>query len=110
LNNQAALIQQYYSGFIDEFDQLVADWTAHRRRVSKSSFSNDYLAHDSYDALVRMGRPAIPLIMEKYSHDQTGWWCEMLYEIVNGHKSGAGSFSKRRLFESWKKAYEGGTI
>lgn len=106
LNNQAALIQKYYGSLVIEFDRLVNDWQSHQDTVRFSSKSNDYLKHVSYDKLVQMGKPIVPLIMERYAHDQAGWWHELLYEIETGTKSSAASFSKADLFEQWKNSYE----
>lgn len=106
LNNQAALIQKYYGNFVSEFDYLVNDWESHHDTVRFSSKSSDYLNHTSYNGLVQMGRSIIPLVMEKYAHDQAGWWHELLHEIETETKSGAAWFSKADLFEQWKKSYE----
>lgn len=91
------------------FDDLVGDLESHQAAVSVSSHSDDYLNHQSYDSLVQMGRPIIPLVMEKYASDQAGWWHELLFEIEIGRRSGADIFSKDDLFEKWKAIYEEGT-
>jgi hypothetical protein len=37
------------------------------------------LSHEPYDSMVK-----VPLIMNKYAEEQSGWWQWMLHEIVHG--------------------------
>ena len=90
---------------ITEFDTNTAAWQAHQTSASLSSHSDNYLTRPSYNNIVNIGTQMVPLIMEKYAHDQGGWWHELLYEITHGHRSNSNAFQKAELFQSWKEAY-----
>ena len=48
-----------------EFDVHYAAWEKHRESVSYSSISSDYESGPAYEAIVGMGKRALPLVMEK---------------------------------------------
>lgn len=58
--------------------------------------------------MVKMGPSVIGHVMEKYASEPSGWWHEMLHEIVHGRKGGPGSFFKDRLYQDWKTWFENG--
>ena len=97
-----------FARMIIEFNTNASAWQAHQTSASLSSHSDSYLAHASYDNLVNMGVQIVPLTMEKYAHDQDGWWHELLYEIIHGHRSNSSALQKAELFKSWKAAYDVG--
>ena len=53
-----------------------------------------------------MGDSAVPLIMERYSRKKNGWWCEMLFRIVNGRESGMMVFAWGIIWEEWRGWFE----
>lgn len=53
-----------------------------------------------------MGKPIIPLIMDRYAQEKGGWWHELLFEIVHGRKSGATTFKKASLYENWSNWFQ----
>jgi hypothetical protein len=60
-----------------KFNALADEWKQHCDRISMSSSEKDYLDHPSYHRLVKLGKPAVPLIMERYSSptwEQDMWW------------------------------------
>jgi hypothetical protein len=56
-----------------EFDALADEWERHRQKIWYSSNIRDYLDHPAVRKLVGLGRPAIPLIIERYKKDQLPW-------------------------------------
>lgn len=108
LNAQAAVIQKYYGDFIDTSNDLVEKWEADLAANQFSTRLEDYLDHASYNNLVKLGKPIVPLVMERYARERIWFWHELLHEIVYGHKSGARSFKETVLFAKWKELYEGG--
>jgi hypothetical protein len=84
LGNQASMNIKLFSQFISTFADHAAQWAEYQDRISLSGSSSDYLDHESYDAMVKMGPAAVLLIMNKYTEEQSGWWHEMLDEIVHG--------------------------
>ena len=85
------------------FDSNVDKWQAYQKTKMVSSSSLDYLSHESYTALVHMGNEIVPLVMNKYAHDQHGWWHELLHEIVNEKPSGASTFNALELYKHWTR-------
>ena len=85
-----------FAATVEEFDAHVSKWQAHQNSASLYSHSKDYLTHPSYDKLVNLGSPIVPL-MEEYAHDQGGWWHELLYQITQGHRFNNGIFNEAEL-------------
>ena len=56
-----------------EFKALADEWQEHCQSVMLSSNIKDYLNHPSYKKLVALGRPAVPLIIERYKTDSLPW-------------------------------------
>ena len=83
-------------------------WAQHQEDNSLSANSADYVSGDAYQSMVKMGPSIIGHVMEKYAHEPSGWWHEMLHEIVHGQKGGPGSFFKDRLYQDWKNWFENG--
>lgn len=83
-------------------------WAQHQEDNSLSANSADYVAGDAYHSMVRMGPSVIGHVMEKYAHEPSGWWHEMLHEIVHGQRVGPGTFFKRVLHQDWKTWFENG--
>jgi hypothetical protein len=48
-----------------EFKVHYAAWEEHRQEVSYSSNSNDYTSGAAFEAIVGMGKRALPMVMEK---------------------------------------------
>lgn len=47
--------------------------------------------------------------MVEYSHDQDGYWYELLHEIVHGRGMGAYAiFGRDKLFDVWREFLKGG--
>ena len=55
-----------------KFRRISADWEQHCCSRRLSSLYTDFLEHTSYQELVQLGKPAIPLIMECYEKDDWG--------------------------------------
>lgn len=63
---------------------------------------------EGYYGLVGMGPWIITRLMLEYYKEQTGWWHELLHELVHDEKSGSPVFFKPQLFEAWRAWFEGG--
>lgn len=90
-----------------EFKKLAKEWTEHCQAVMFSSNIYDYLNHPAYRQLVKLGRPAIPYIIEKYREDDLPWG--FVLDEITGLKviQDPNHFSplevKRFWMEWWKK-------
>jgi hypothetical protein len=56
-----------------EFERLADEWDCHRQRVWCSSNIRDYLDHPAVRRLIGLGRPAVPLIINRYEKDNLPW-------------------------------------
>lgn len=89
------------------FNALAQQWSDHCQSVALSSNINDYLNTPSYHELVKLGSPAIPLIMERYRTDNLPWGF-VLDEITGLHMiEDRNHFSppeiKKRWLDWWDK-------
>lgn len=102
LKNQAAKIRQLYGGHVlTPFLAKASEWETHQ-----ASSTSGQLDHDSYRALVGMGKDEItPLVMAKYAEDQSGRWHDLLTELHTGKKPEGVSVNKKEEYEKWKKWY-----
>jgi len=90
----------------EQFKVLADEWEQHRQEIWYSSNINDYLKHPAYQEIVHLGKPAIPLIMERYKTDSLPWGF-VLQEItgipvIKDPKS----FNPARVKEEWLKWWE----
>ena len=53
----------------ERFKELADEWEAHRQSVLLSSNIHHTLNHPAYRALIELGPPALPLIIERYRTD-----------------------------------------
>jgi hypothetical protein len=69
-----------------QFERAAKEWAAHCKAGWTSSNSAYYLNHPAYRRLVRMGRPIVPLAMERYRNpdDPAGTWWGFLLEDITG--------------------------
>lgn len=83
------------------FDELAAAWEAHRLTVIFSSNLRDYVATPAYRDLVALGRPAVPLIMERYREDELPW--ELVLQEITGEKmiEDMSAYSPDLVKEKW---------
>jgi hypothetical protein len=75
-------------GVEKKFNELATAWEEHCDEVSFSSNTAHYLNHASYRELVKLGRPAIPFIMERYRkggpHGVGNAFWEFLLDDITG--------------------------
>lgn len=57
----------------ERFETLAREWDAHREARRESSNPYAYLDHPSFDAIVALGEPALPLIIERYREGSVFW-------------------------------------
>ncbi|TQF08634.1 hypothetical protein FJV41_48880 [Myxococcus llanfairpwllgwyngyllgogerychwyrndrobwllllantysiliogogogochensis] len=58
---------------VARFDSLAEEWERHCAEHRESSNPYVFLDHPSFDALVALGRPAVPLIIERYRDGSVFW-------------------------------------
>ena len=106
---RSALNIERYTRDLKDTLLLISEWQAH---VSNIKFFRgdveywEYLDHSAYRALINKGRCVVPVIMEHYGRDQSGWWHELLYEIKHGERSRSDIFNKAELFQEWSETFE----
>lgn len=101
LNNQAQDIIKLYGDFVETYQQLSQDWKAETEGMKLSSRSEAPTSSPAYKALSVMGKAIVPLVMHSYSLEKSGWWHELLSELVEGSKSGAATFDSAELYRKW---------
>lgn len=72
-----------------QFEQLAAEWEAHRQARSISSNPNVFFDHPSFTKIVALGEPAVPLIIERY-REGTVFWGAALAKITGRTEFGDG--------------------
>jgi hypothetical protein len=75
------------AALVAKFNSQSDAWDLHCQRHKNSSVDEDFLNCKSYRALVAMGKPAIPFIMQAYSrkdweHDMRPW--QFLLDDITG--------------------------
>jgi hypothetical protein len=55
------------------FEALAREWEAHLAAHRESSNPYKFITHPSFEALVALGRPAVPLIIERYREGSVFW-------------------------------------
>ncbi|KAK0727651.1 hypothetical protein B0T26DRAFT_747957 [Lasiosphaeria miniovina] len=73
----------------------------HAEAARHVSHSDAFTSGPAYAELVKLGQPAVPLAMLAYARGQSGWWHELLFEIVHGRRSGQHCFNKPMLYREW---------
>jgi hypothetical protein len=56
---------------VDEFARLTAEWKAARRPTSSARRMAD---HPAYQAIIRLGRPVVPLILAELRREPDHWF------------------------------------
>ena len=81
----------------------IEAWMAHCRRNHVQSSSAMYTECQGYDELLELGGSIIAHLMLAYSRDQTGFWFELLHEIVHGFskKTGLRSINFQQQYAAW---------
>lgn len=70
-------------------------WAREKAAARHVSHSGAFASGPAY---VQLGRPAVPLAMLAYARDQSGWWHELLFDIVHGSRSGQHCVHKPTLY------------
>lgn len=74
-------------------------------------FSNNSIAFfdgDGYWNLVDLGASIVTPVMLRYYQDPTGWWYDLLHELLHGERGAAPVIFKDVLFARWKMWFEDG--
>ncbi|MFP2930534.1 hypothetical protein ACLESO_36110 [Pyxidicoccus sp. 3LG] len=88
------------------FEELAKEWEAHCAAHREASNPYVFLNHPSFEALVALGRPAVPLIIERY-RDGSLFWGSALRRITGVATFGdgvVGNLSETR--RSWLKWWD----
>lgn len=56
-----------------DFEQLAQAWEQHREARKASSNPFALIDHPAFEAIVKLGRPAVPKIIEKYREGSLFW-------------------------------------
>ena len=91
----------------EEFDGLARQWEEHCHRVRFSSNLDRYLDHDAFRGIVALGRPAIPLIIERYRTSDLLWG--FVLEEITGLSmvEDRNRFSPSKMQRRWIEWWEG---
>lgn len=96
----------------ERFERLASEWDAHREARRESSNPYSYLEHASFDAIVALGEPAIPLVIERY-RDGSVFWGAALRRMTGRSEFGDGVVgdleSTRRQWLAWWDAQQQAT-
>ena len=67
-----------------------------------------YTECEEYDKLLELGGSIIAHLMLAYSRDQTGFWYELLHEIVHGFgkKTGLRSINFKKQYAVWDERFQ----
>lgn len=87
-------------------EERITAWRRHHEKNQVHSNSIIYTECEEYSNLLEMGPSIIPQIMLIYKEDWGGFWHELLYEIIHGHKMGAWSYQKGYLIDMWCQFFE----
>lgn len=90
------------------FDSNLALWKEHLDLNALANNSSQKTEGDGYWNLVDQGTRIVARLMLEYYEDPSGWWHELLHEVIHGDKSGSPVFFKDALFEQWKGWFEKG--
>lgn len=86
------------------FGELAQEWDAHRESRRESSNPSAHLDHPAFEAIVAMGEPAVPLIIERYRRG-TVFWGAALRRITGKTEFGDGLVgdleATRRAWLGW---------
>ncbi|CAA7261573.1 unnamed protein product [Cyclocybe aegerita] len=83
----------------------IEAWKAHCTRNQIHSSSGIYTKCEEYDKLLELGGSIIAHLMVGYSGDQTGFWYELLHEIVHdfGKKTGLQTVDFKKQYFVWNE-------
>ncbi|KAI0554289.1 hypothetical protein F4679DRAFT_527813 [Xylaria curta] len=104
LNNQAKDIIKLYGDFVGTYEQHSQDWRAEMERADLSANAGKHKRGSAYKALLSMGSAIVPLVMYSYSSDKSGYWHELLNELVHGTRSdhlARGSHASYAKWSDW---------
>ncbi|NVJ00775.1 hypothetical protein HV824_22010 [Myxococcus sp. AM009] len=91
------------------FDRLAKEWGAHCAEHREASNPYAFLNHPAFEALVALGRPAVPLIFERYREGSL-FWGAALRRITGISTFGDGVVGKldatRRDWLSWWETHQ----
>jgi hypothetical protein len=106
LNNQARAIIKLYGDFVETYEQRAQAWKAEIEKVKPHAKAEVFTSGSAFRALSSMGPAIIPLVMHTYSLDRSGWWHELLSELVEGEKSSAATFDSDMLYAKWSNWFQ----
>lgn len=87
----------------------IEAWKAHCTRSHIHSTSAMYTECEEYDKLLELDGSIIAHLMLAYGRDQTGFWWELLHEIVHGFgkKTGLWTIDFKQQYAEWSKWFKG---
>lgn len=93
-----------------DLQEAVKSWAELKEERQNYSSSFQFTDGEAYWSLIRMGPSIAAQMMLEYYNDQSGWWHELLHELIHGHThsqaQATACYFKSVLFESWKDWFE----
>lgn len=108
LQRQANLIIDMNHDRNELVHSRIHAWKEHCMRNSIDGNSGMYTQGKEYDDLLELGRSIIAHLMLAYSETSTGFWYELLHEIVHGvgKKTGFQRILFLQLYAEWNEWFQ----
>lgn len=80
----------------------------HLTATGLSNNSSVFFDGEGYWALAEMGPSIVALVMLEYYEDPSGWWFDLLHELVHGERSASPVVFKSELSAAWRTWFGSG--
>lgn len=93
-----------------ELQEAVKSWAELKEERQHQQSSFHFTEGPGYWTLTEMGPSIVAQMMLEYYKDQSGWWHELLHELIHGHThsqaQATACYFKGVLIESWVDWFE----
>lgn len=88
----------------------IEAWKAHCKRSHVHSNSSMYTECDDYDRLLELGGSIISHLMLAYAKEPSGFWFELLHDMVHGfdNKRGLRVINFKEQYAAWNEWFQKG--
>lgn len=110
LQRQASLIVNMNYDRNKLVQARIEAWKAHCKRSHVHSNSSMYTECDEYDRLCELGGSIVSHLMLAYAEERSGFWFELLHDIVHGlcNKRGLRDVNFIEQFTAWNEWFQKG--